>query len=99
VDLFGKEAPQSAKDYFHVLADRLAQELLPRRHRPLKVLLALGFQVQADLFEQLLVVVVSVALVGIMIEPSGKSNSDSLNIATSARTPPPKRTPPALRLR
>ncbi|MDQ3925002.1 MAG: hypothetical protein M3309_13990 [Actinomycetota bacterium] len=82
------------------MADRLAQELLPRRHRPLKVLLALGFQVQADLFEQLLVIVVSVALVGIMIELSGKSNSDSLDIVTSASNPDAtKRTPPALRLR
>jgi hypothetical protein len=44
VDLLGKEAPQPTKDRFYVLANRLAQELLPCRHRPLLgVLLALGF--------------------------------------------------------
>jgi len=91
VDLLGEEAAQPTKDRFYVLANRLAQELLPRRQRPLGVLLALGFEVQADLFEQVLVVVVGVGLVSAqMIEPSGKSNSSSLKIATSASEPAAK---------
>src|SRR5215207_3243049 len=42
VDLLGEQARQSAEDRLYVLANRLAQKLLPQRHRPLGVLLALG---------------------------------------------------------
>jgi hypothetical protein len=43
MDLPGKQCTQLAEDRFDVLANRLAQELLPYRHRPLGILLALGF--------------------------------------------------------
>ena len=39
-----------AEDRLDVLASGLAQKLLPRRHWPLGSLLALGFEVQANLF-------------------------------------------------
>src|SRR5687768_16532498 len=50
MNLPGKHRTQLAEDRFDVLAGGLAQELLPCRHRPLRILLALGFQVQTDLF-------------------------------------------------
>lgn len=58
VDLPGKQVRQLAEDRLDVLANRLAQELLPSRHLPLGVLLALGFQAQPDLLEEILVIVV-----------------------------------------
>ncbi len=64
VDPLGEQSGQPAEDRFDVLAYRLAQELLPRRHRPFGVPLALGFEVQADFLQEVLVVVVGVGLVG-----------------------------------
>src|SRR5215208_5730646 len=64
MDLLGEQPAQPAEDRFDVLAYWLAQELLPRRHRPLGVLLALGFEVQPNFLQKVLVVVVGVGLVG-----------------------------------
>src|SRR5215212_6183015 len=65
VDLPRKHRAQVTENRLDVLASGLAQKLLPCRHLSLGSLLALGFEVQADLFEEVLVVVVGVALVGV----------------------------------
>src|SRR5215211_4932475 len=50
VDLPGEQRPQVTENRLDVLANGLAQELLPRRHGSLGSLLALGLDVQANLF-------------------------------------------------
>src|SRR5215208_1649711 len=47
--LAGEQAAQLPEDCLDILADGLAQELLPHGHRPLGVLLALGLEFQTDL--------------------------------------------------
>src|SRR5215207_5383991 len=49
VDLPGKQRAQVTENRLDVLASGLAQKLLPCSHWPLGSLLALGFEVQADL--------------------------------------------------
>ena len=50
MDLPRKHSAQVTENRLDVLASGLAQKLLPCSHRPLGSLLALGFEVQADLF-------------------------------------------------
>src|SRR5215204_4873445 len=50
VDPPGKHRAQVSENRLYVLASGLAQELFPCSHRPLGSLLALGFEMQADLF-------------------------------------------------
>src|SRR5215204_3726906 len=50
LDLPGNQRAQVTENRLDVLASGLAQELFPCSHRPLGALLALGFEVQADLF-------------------------------------------------
>lgn len=59
-----KRRNQFAEGRLHVLAQGLAHKLLPHQHRSLGVHPALGFKVQADLFEEILVMVVSTGFVG-----------------------------------
>src|SRR5215218_4674368 len=50
MDLPRKHSAQITENRLDVLASGLAQELFPCSHRPLGSLLALSFEVQADLF-------------------------------------------------